>query len=358
MKIVNIAMHFSEYVISLSSGFDKFYDEVINVLSRDNYKNEIDNPSTLEYGVKLITPFSIRKPINLIKSAWNLLCIVKKEKADVYHFQETGHECLFFVLCWLVWTKKYFYLTVHDPKPHVGVDSKIKIQNKIIRFMLRKYAAGYLVHGELQKNILKEKENIHSKKIISIPHVAMRVQNAIKYNWESRNILFMGRIEEYKGLKILCMALDIMQKNNIDFSVTIAGRGSDLDKNIDSINKINRVKIINRYLSSMEIDELLRKSNVVVLPYIEGTQSGIAAMAIGHGRPIVATNVGSLGEIVLNHMNGLIVEANNPEELAEAITYIINNSDVARAYGQCSHLFAESKFSAKSCVIQIKELYK
>ena len=63
----------------------------------------------------------------------------------------------------------------------------------------------------------------------------------------------------------------------------------------------------------------LSAADVVVLPYKDATQSGIIQIANNFKKPVIATDVGGLGEIIHNGENGYIVEKENPKKLAEAI---------------------------------------
>ena len=60
-------------------------------------------------------------------------------------------------------------------------------------------------------------------------------------------------------------------------------------------------------------------ADVVVLPYVSATQSGIVQIAFGFGTPVITTNVGGLPEAVDHGKTGLIVEPENPSQLAEAV---------------------------------------
>jgi glycosyltransferase involved in cell wall biosynthesis len=60
-------------------------------------------------------------------------------------------------------------------------------------------------------------------------------------------------------------------------------------------------------------------SDVVVLPYLSATQSGIVQIAYNFDKPVIATNVGGLGEVVLDNKTGFIIESNDSVNLASAI---------------------------------------
>jgi glycosyltransferase involved in cell wall biosynthesis len=67
-------------------------------------------------------------------------------------------------------------------------------------------------------------------------------------------------------------------------------------------------------------------ADAVVLPYLSGTQSGIAQIAFNFDRPVIATNVGGLGEVVKHGATGLVVPPGDPAALADAIRQFYTRS--------------------------------
>jgi glycosyltransferase involved in cell wall biosynthesis len=108
----------------------------------------------------------------------------------------------------------------------------------------------------------------------------------------------------------------------------VAGTGSDLDLHRARISKTPWVEVMDRRIDADEIPYLLARSSAVALPYIDGTQSGVAAMAFGFGRPAISTNVGGLPDMVCDGYNGLLVPPKDAEALAEAMSRLIVNTDL------------------------------
>jgi glycosyltransferase involved in cell wall biosynthesis len=72
----------------------------------------------------------------------------------------------------------------------------------------------------------------------------------------------------------------------------------------------------------------------VVLPYVEASQSGVVPTAYGFKKPIIATNVGSIDEIVDDGKTGLIVPCQDPRALAEAIIKLLNDDELRKKWGK------------------------
>ena len=131
-------------------------------------------------------------------------------------------------------------------------------------------------------------------------------------------VLFAGRIRTYKGLDLLLEAWPTVRKLHPDATLMIAGEG-DFAPYRAALGAATGVSVDNRWLSDDELPALVGSASLVVLPYREASQSGIATIARSFGVPVVATNVGGLREQVRDGMDGRVV-APDPRALADAIS--------------------------------------
>jgi glycosyltransferase involved in cell wall biosynthesis len=166
-----------------------------------------------------------------------------------------------------------------------------------------------------------------SHRIASLPHGMLGdEQGGAKANPESPPVfLFFGRIEAYKGLGLLLQAAELLASKGLTFRLVIAGKGSALDQYRPQIQDKLWVELIDRHIHADEIPQIFARASAVVLPYTDATQSGVAAMAFGFGRPVVATNVGGLPDIIEDGYNGLLVPPNDTAALAAAMERFIVN---------------------------------
>ena len=81
----------------------------------------------------------------------------------------------------------------------------------------------------------------------------------------------------------------------------------------------NVVDLRMEYVPDCEVEKYFMASDVVVLPYVSATQSGIVQVAYGFEKPVIVTNVGGLPEVVSNNRTGYVVESKNVEQLADAV---------------------------------------
>ena len=139
------------------------------------------------------------------------------------------------------------------------------------------------------------------------------------------NILFLGRIEKYKGVDLLLDAFFEVNKKMPNINLTIAGNGN-LKPYLPKIKRSEKaITVINKWLEDEEIGDLIYDCDFLVLPYIDASQSGIIPLAFGCGKTVIATNVGALSEQVPEN-TGVVVDLDYIA-ISDAIISLYDNSE-------------------------------
>ena len=296
-------------------GMCHYSDATVNVLIKNNevlylsnYKSDIQSNNKI---IKLsLNPLDINNYTGLVYIIYYLF----KIKPKIVHLN-SGHPILF-----TIYPIFYFFnsiVTVHDAIPHKG-ERGIKILFHYIQlFYFYLFFKKIIVHSDKIKEELPY--FINKSKVFIAPHVNYNHLAQTKKSTNKKNnkfkILFFGRILEYKGLKYLVEAFDCLDSHK--YELTIAGEGLiDFD-----VNKEN-IKVFNRFIDDSEIPDLFNNTDIVVIPYLEASQSGVAYLSFAYSKPVIATDVGSLRDIVSNGNNGFIVKPKSQEELLSAIKHI------------------------------------
>jgi glycosyltransferase involved in cell wall biosynthesis len=97
---------------------------------------------------------------------------------------------------------------------------------------------------------------------------------------------------------------------------------------------VPQVQLINKWLSEEEIAAIFNQANIVVLPYIAASQSGVVPIAASFALPVIATRVGGIPEQIEHETTGLLVEPGSVTELVAAIQRLIENPQLARQLGE------------------------
>jgi glycosyltransferase involved in cell wall biosynthesis len=150
---------------------------------------------------------------------------------------------------------------------------------------------------------------------------------------QRRRLLFFGANRPEKGLHTLLRAMEGLA----DCTLTVAGP-SDKTRYQEQVRTLveqlprGRVELLDRFIEDDEVTRLFEQSSLVVLPYTYFTgQSGVLHDALAYGLPVVATDVGALGESVRRWSIGEVVPANDAAALAGAIREMLTAHRYAEA---------------------------
>jgi glycosyltransferase involved in cell wall biosynthesis len=235
--------------------------------------------------------------------------------------------------------KKPLVYTLHDPNHHLGTPLYMKISERLIR----KLSDAIVVLSKAGREQLIQ-EGLSSEKVFHIPHGTYiffrKWQQQIE---QEKMILFFGRIEPYKGLDNLLDAMPTVFEALPEWKLVIAGSG-DISPYRERIND-PRIEIINKYIPDEEVARLMQRAGLVVLPYIEATQSGVILVAYAFARPVIATDVGSLKEMVLDGKTGLLIPPNDTRALAKAIRTIASDPFLSGKMGRYAYEMSEREWN-------------
>lgn len=220
-------------------------------------------------------------------------------------------------------------MVLHDVIPHSGVNED---SFHYVKSIVEK-ADNVLVLSKIFIPVVEKEYHKSRHHILYMRHGTM---NYPEYNGSfseeelsgAINFLFFGRVEKYKGLHVLSKAFEIVQKQYPDTHLTVAGSG-DFSEYADEYAALNNTTVMNKYITDDEIAYLFSKPNtVVVMPYIDATQSGITGMAYNYGTPIISTDTGGLREQLFDGEVGVFVRPNDADDLAEKMILFLSDSDL------------------------------
>ena len=140
-------------------------------------------------------------------------------------------------------------------------------------------------------------------------------------------LLYFGYIRAYKGLATLIEALPfVIEKLPVRLLVCgefYEGRNATLNQ-IKELKLKNAVTVYDKFIPNEEVGVFFCASDLIVLPYVSATQSGIVQVAYHYDRPVIVTDVGGLPEVVPDGKCGYVVPPKNSRALADAILKYYN----------------------------------
>ncbi|MDD3643094.1 MAG: glycosyltransferase [Candidatus Krumholzibacteria bacterium] len=135
-------------------------------------------------------------------------------------------------------------------------------------------------------------------------------------------LLFFGYIRPYKGLMHLLEAMPEISRST-GARLLVVGEFYEDDapyrERVRDLGMEGSVRFVDRYVGNEEVAPFFTAADLVVLPYLSATQSGIAQIAIAFDRPMIATRVGGLPEVVAEGRTGFVVDPGDPAALARAV---------------------------------------
>jgi glycosyltransferase involved in cell wall biosynthesis len=156
-------------------------------------------------------------------------------------------------------------------------------------------------------------------------------------------VLFFGYVRGYKGLRHLIEAMPLLRKR-VPARLLVVGEFYDdpapYEELVGSLGLSEAVRFVNRYVGNEEVEGFFAASDLVVLPYVSATQSGIVQIAIAFDRPAIVTEVGGLPEAVVPERTGFVVPPRDPAALAAAMARFFEEGWAAR---MAPHFAAEKR---------------
>ncbi len=135
-------------------------------------------------------------------------------------------------------------------------------------------------------------------------------------------VLFFGFVRRYKGLRHLLKALPAVREQMPVRLLVVGEFWEDARPYHDLVRQLglgDAVQFYSEYVPNEELAVYFSAADVVVLPYLEATQSGVAQIALGFETPVIATSVGGMPETIEDGRTGLIVPPGDSAALSHAI---------------------------------------
>jgi glycosyltransferase involved in cell wall biosynthesis len=167
--------------------------------------------------------------------------------------------------------------------------------------------------------------------------------------------LFFGQIAPYKGLEYLVSALPEILTQDSSFRLIIAGKvkkgceqyWETVRQTLGVKGLASRITMRIEHVPDAEVEVYFKAADVLVIPYTQIFQSGVPFLAYSFGVPVIATDVGSLREDIVEGKTGFISLPRNPDDIARAVrrfrsSDLFQNPESARA---AIRTFANDRYS-------------
>ena len=299
-----------------------------------------------------------------LRSLWKVYQAIVKSGSDVVHFNGP-HIWNPILLLLLKRAGIATVQTIHDLDPHFGASygRLLYAWNDLVIHT----AKHILVYGSAFRTRLINR-GISPDRITYMPllHLFLSYENerrlestggaqirTVQQAGESQQpfALFFARIEAYKGVGVLVEAMRRIEETAVYVSSSpadragmraiIAGKG-DVRQFVTGTLPSN-VEVRSRQIQDDEAIDLFSRCSVVVLPYLDATQSALIAAAYFFGKPVIVTRIGALPEYVVDGETGWVIEPGNPQALADCLQSALDNPKRLREMGEAGRAWYQAQ---------------
>lgn len=306
------------------------YPKLLYRKEQRDYRNDSFRIDETKYLIHTANPF------NWLHTA-RKISIMKPEMVILQWWHPYFAPC-YYVLCKRLKNTRIVFVC-HNVFPH----ERFPLDKMLTKAVLRQGDCHIVQSKKDADDLQTIIKNPVFRQTVHPTYNAFRIENMSKEEARSRLgigmddkvLLFFGFVREYKGLQYLIQAMPLLTKRVAGIKLLIVGDFSSeeskkqYEDRIVQTGKKEQIAVYDGYIPDREVEKFFAAVDLVVLPYVSATQSGIAQIAYGFEKPVVATNVGGLPDVVTDGKTGYLVEAKNAEAIADAVADFFENDRAA-----------------------------
>lgn len=188
----------------------------------------------------------------------------------------------------------------------------------------------------------------NTKKLNVLPHLSSEVPI----------LLAVGSLTEHKDHTTLLRAIAHLRGRGVDLACLISGGGPMLNTLQALAAELGIQEKVHFLGVRDDIPDLMAAADVLVHSSTREGFGLVVAEAQAAGLPVVATDVGGVGEIVRDCVSGYLVEPEDPEQMADAIFKLVIDQEAATRMGMLGKRWVEESYSIDRCAARYEELYQ
>jgi glycosyltransferase involved in cell wall biosynthesis len=351
--IGGVQVHIDNLVHHLSQ-----IDEIeLYVFSFGTKSQKIKRRNLSIYVFKKWLPWHFYLPFEILILIFEIL----KIKPDLIHAHES---CMPYSTAAAILNERYptvltMHMILNGWNTH---SSKIGKLLGYITLKNEKYVLSHIPDIITVSSDLKRLISHVSKSEIYVVHNGVSIENVKnmpKYEFGGNVLFCIGMLEEWKGFDIIIEAISEIKKEIPLVHLLIAGSGREeqnLKKLVTELNLEQNVRFLG-FVSGREKYSFYKSSDIFILPSRHDSFPIVILEAMACGKPIVASNVGAISEIVINGENGFLFEPENINDLTKKTIMLLNDKNLREKMGRLGENTI-SNFSWENIALQTVTVYK
>jgi len=327
--------------------YKDFEIDVCTLYSRNVFTDELKAQGLKVYDLGLSFKYNFLRVFRLIK-------IIKTNDYDVVHVHLFPADVFVATASLFLRNKLKFIFSEHNV---YNRRRSSKIFRLIDKFTYSRYDKVICVSEMVKDSLVKWLPEV-SRKTVVIKN-AVPVGELVEKNSMIYDILFVGRLEKAKGVDILFKSICLFKNDRKkELKVAIVGDGS-LRDSLKSLSKDLGVEENVEFLGiRKDIKGLMQLSKIFVLPSRWEGLPMVILEAMALGMPVIATKVGGIPEVIEDGTDGILVEPENPEELAKAIEKLLGNEEFRKTISLNTYLKIKEEYSIEKYTEKLLHCYR
>lgn len=342
--VVDISGKVSHYDLELCDALnlrreDRYSIYLLSPLYKEDNKNNTLRLCNLVPKKYMNSSNSFKRLLKLIELILNYLLLIRyvvKKRPEILHFQwfpllevSSMEQIPIKVIRRISPNIKILY-TIHNVFPHNYAEGKKEIYK--LRFSkIANYIDSFIVHTNQTKEEVKSVYCLKDSCIKVVNHGIFSAKGFIpNKNYLSKErveFIIFGSLSKYKGVDIFIDAFRQLPQDYLNHvHGVIAGTLQDetiIKKIQEEGDKLN-IECYPYYLSDNDLYQLINKSNVIVLPYRQISQSGVLLLSLRFRRYIITSDLPTFKETLRGFTEDMFFQSSNPQSLANLIMRIVD----------------------------------
>lgn len=275
-------------------------------------------------------------------------------RADLIHINSVGLSTIFHLET-LAALNTTTLVTVHQNLTEQTVDT---LQGKIV------CSADWVacVSNDVLNHVRRLVPDLTSRSSTIYNGLEMPAETPLPLPLDRPRLLCLGRLIPDKGYDVAIAALALLISQFPALRLTIAGEGQArpaLEQQVVDLGLADSVEFTG-WINPEVVPKLINRTTILLVPSrsSQETFSLVALQAAQMARPVIASSVGGLPEVVADRESGLLVPKENSHALAEAVAFLLEQPEVASHMGQVAQKRAQKHFSLELHVAGYNALYQ
>ncbi|MFK7980800.1 MAG: glycosyltransferase family 4 protein, partial [Saprospiraceae bacterium] len=176
-----------------------------------------------------------------------------------------------------------------------------------------------------------------------------------------KQLLFVGRLEQEKGIFLLLNTLAALVKEDADYQLTIVGEGKEKQKihqQIKSLGIANNVRVVG-FKTAKALSNYYQQATLLIVPSLKKELFGLVGIeAQASGLPVIASDLAGMQEWCIHQQTGMTFKAKNAKQLQQQIQNLIADTILQEKLIKNAYQFVINNFSEEKAMTQLLDLYK